>query len=114
MIESISNFAVQLDPKLQEFIAVAITFVVSYLLLQLANLSPDLAAYLGQYKVAIITWLTGLVVQLVQMGLDKIPVTWDSVVTLVMQLIVQVIIVLSTFAFMRRKQAKGYKALMPS
>lgn len=114
MIESILNYAVQLDPKLQELIALGITAIVSYLLLQLANISPILAAYLGQYKVAIITWLTGLVVQLIQAGLDKIPVTWDSVVVLVMQLIASVVVILIGFAYMRRKQVKGYKALLPS
>lgn len=114
MIESFSTFAAQLDPKLQELIALGITALVSYLILQLANLYPALAEYLGQYKVAIVTWLTGLVVQLLQAALDKVPVTWDAVAVLAMQLIAQVIIVLLGFALIRRKQAKGYKALLPS
>ena len=105
------SFLVQLDPKIQEFVALGLTFVVSFLLLQLANYFPALAEYLGQYKVAIVTWLTGLVVQLVQAQLDKIPASYDSLVTLVMQLVVEVIIVLTTFYFIRQAKVKGYLAL---
>ena len=114
MIETLSNFAVQLDPKVQELIALAITALVSYLLLQLASLYPELAAYLGQYKVAIITWLTALVVQLIQAVLDKVPATWDNIALLVMQLIVEVVIVLTGFMVIRRKKLKGHNALRPS
>lgn len=105
------NFLVQLDPKLQELIALGVTFVFSWLVLQIANVLPWLAEYLGQYKVGIVTWFTGLIVQLVQAQLDKIPQTWDNVVLLVMQLLGEVIIILTAFAFYRRSKIKGYRAL---
>jgi hypothetical protein len=105
---------VQLDPALQEGIALVVTFVVSYLLLQLAALSPILAAYLGQYKVGIIVWVTGLAVQLIQAELNKIPANWDEVVFLVMKLLAEVLLVLFGFAAIRSKKVKGYQALLPS
>lgn len=105
------DFLVQLDPKLQELIALGVTFVISWLFLQLANKLPWLAEYLGQYKVGIVTWLTGLIVQLVQAQLDKVPATWDGVLVLVMQLIAEVVAILITFAFYRRSKIKGYQAL---
>lgn len=108
------NLFVVLDPKIQELIALGVTALVSFLLLQLAALFPALAAYLGQYKVGIITFLTGVVVQLVQAQLDKIPATYDSIVLIVMQLIIEVAIVLLGFSLYRKKQLKGHTALLPS
>lgn len=112
-MENFATAYVQLDPKLQEFIALAVTFVVTFLILQVSKAVPWLGEYLGQYKVGIVTWLTALVVQLIQAGLDKIPMQWDAVVSLVMQLIVQVIVVLLGMAAYRRLQWKGHKALLP-
>ncbi len=102
---------VQLDPRLREFVALTVTVVVSYLLLQLAKLVPALADYLGQYKVAIITWLTGVAVQLIQLELNKIPATWDEVAFAAMKLLVEVIIALGIFAGIRKAKVKGYLAL---
>lgn len=106
-MESFVSFFVQLDPRLQEFIALALTFVVGFLLLKLAALSPALAEYLGQYKVGIVTWLTGLVVNLIQNALNRIPETWDNVAALVMQLIVEVAVVLFGFSLLRKRGVKG-------
>jgi hypothetical protein len=105
------NAFVQLDPRLQELLALLVTAVVSFLILQLAAVVPALAEYLGQYKVGIVTWLTGLAVQLVQAQLDRIPVAWESVAVLVMKLIAEVAVVLLGFALYRRAQVKGYQAL---
>lgn len=105
------GFLVQLDPRLQELIALGVTVVVSFLFLQIANVLPWLAEYLGQYKTGIVVWLTGVVVQLVQAQLDRIPESWDSIVALVMQLIIEVIMVLVGFALYRRAKIKGYQAL---
>lgn len=104
-------FFVQLDPRLQELVALGATAVVSFLILQIAAIYPALAEYIGQYKAGIVTWITGLVVQLVQAQLDKVPATWDSIVALVMQLIVEVAAVLFGFALWRRLQWKGSRAL---
>ena len=106
------NAFVQLDPRLQELIALGVSAVVSFLILQLVAVVPALADYLGQYKVGIVTWLTGLAVQLVQAQLNKIPVTWESVAVVVMQLIVEVSIVLLGFSLYRSKQWKGSEALL--
>lgn len=111
-METLFTAYVTLDPKLQEVIALLITALVTFLILQVTAQLPWLGEYLGQYKVGIITWLTALVVQLVQAGLDKIPVEWDSIASLAMQLIAEVILLLLGFALYRRSKAKGYKALM--
>ena len=102
---------VQLDPALQEFVGLAVLFVVSYLILQLAAIFPALAGYLGQYKTGIVVWLTGVAVQLIQAQLDRIPANWDEVVFIAQKLIVEVILVLLGFAGLRAIKAKGYQAL---
>lgn len=113
-MDVLASAYVQLDPAAAELIGLAVTALVSFLLLQLANVSPALAEYLGQYKVGIITWLTGLVIQLAQAGLDRVPMEWDTVAALAVKLIVEVVIVLTGFAAYRRFKAKGYRALQPS
>lgn len=103
---------VPVSPELESLILIGVTALVSFLLLQLAALSPTLAEYLGQYKVGIIAWLVGLVVQLLNAQLNQIPMEWDAVVSLVMQLIVSVAAVLLAFAGYRKVKAPGAKALL--
>jgi len=105
------TFLVQLDPALQNLIALGATFAFSFLLLQLATLYPALAEYIGQYKVGIVTWATGLIVQFIQAQLNQIPVEWDGVLVIAMKLIVEVAVVLGAFALYRKSQIKGYRAL---
>ena len=102
---------VAVDPALQELIVVGLTALVSFLLLQLAAISPTLAAYLGQYKTGIVVWISGLVFQLLQNGLNQVPENWESVAVLVMQLIVSVAVVLLGFAGLRKMNARGSAAL---
>lgn len=102
---------VQLDPALQNLVALGVTAVVSFLILQLAALYPALAEYIGQYKAGIVTWATGLLVQLAQAQLNQVPVEWDGVLTIAMKLIVEVAVVLGVFAAFRKVGAKGYRAL---
>lgn len=109
---TVLNYLVQLDPRLQEFIALAITAVVSFLILQVYRVNPWLGEYLGQHKVGITVWLTGLVVQIIQERLDQVPATWDSVLSLAMQLIVEALIVIVGLAFWRKQNLKGSQALM--
>jgi hypothetical protein len=101
----------QLDPGLQSLITTGLTFVVGYLVLQLAALYPPLADYIGQYKVGIVTWLSGLVFNLLQNQLNQIPATWDAVAVLAMRLIVEVAAVLLAFSFMRARNVKGARNL---
>ena len=108
------EFFVQLDPNFQELVVFLLTAAVSFVILQLVN-TPALkwlGDYLGQYKVGIVTWLSGLVFQLLQNALNQIPAQYDNVALLVMQLIVEVAIALGVFAFWRRAQARGFRALM--
>ena len=105
------NLYVQLDPALKTFIGLGVTFVVSYLILQLAAVSPKLAEYLGQYKVGIVTWVTAVAVQLTQAQLDKIPAQWDEVVFLAMKLFAEVLITLFGFVAIRAFNIKGHNAL---
>ena len=105
------TFLVQLDPALQNLVALGATFVFSFLLLQLAALYPALAEYIGQYKVGIVTWATGLIVQFIQAQLNQIPVAWNGVLVIAMKLIVEVAVVLGAFALYRKSQIKGYRAL---
>lgn len=100
------SFLVQLDPGLQNLIVVGLTALVSFLLLQLSAVYPPLADYIGQYKVGIVTWLSGLVFNLLQNYLNQIPESWDAVAALVMRLIVEVAAVLLGFALLR---ARGFK-----
>lgn len=110
MLQPFTSFFVQLDPRLQDLITLLLTGTVSYALLQLAAIFPALAEYLGQYKAGIVTFLTGLVVNLLQNVLNRIPENWDTVTALVMQLIVEVIIVLTAFTVLRKRGAKALQA----
>jgi putative flippase GtrA len=110
-MEFLSSMYVTLDPQLAEWIGFAATAIVSFLILQVANTLPWLGEYLGQHRVGITVWLTGVLVQLAQAQLDRIPESFDSIVALVMQLIGQVIIVMVGFALYRKAQAKGHEAL---
>jgi putative flippase GtrA len=110
-MDFLSSMYVTLDPQLAEWIGLAATAIVSFLILQVANTLPWLGEYLGQHRVGITVWLTGILVQLTQSYLDRIPETFDSIVVLVMQLIVQVVAVIVAFALYRRAQIKGYRAL---
>lgn len=111
-MEGFTAFFVPLSPALQDLIVLAVTALVSFLLLQIAAAVPWLAEYLGQYKTGIITWLSGLIFTLLQAGLNQIPATWDAVVSLVMQLIVEVALVLLAFAGWRKLKAPGARALL--
>lgn len=113
-MDVLASAYVQLDPAAAQIIGTLVTALVSFLILQLTNVAPWLAEYLGQYKVGIVTWLTGLVIQLVQAGLDKVPMEWDAVAALAVKLIIEVAIVLLGFAVYRKTGAKGSKALLPS
>lgn len=106
------DFLVQLDPVAQELIAFAVTALVSFLLIQVYNVLPWLGDYLGQHKVAVTVWLTGVVVQLVQTYLDKIPESLDAVVITVIQLIIEVAVVLFGFAYAVKAEVKGSEALL--
>ena len=110
-MEFLSGLYAQLDPQLAEYIGLAVQFVVAFLILQVTKTLPWLGEYLGQHRVGITVWLTGVLVQLAQAYLDRIPESLDSLVVLVMQLIVQVIVVIVTFAVLRKAQVKGYEAL---
>jgi hypothetical protein len=103
------SFLVQLDPGLQNLIVLGLTALVSFLLLQLAALYPPLADYIGQYKAGIVTWLSGLVFNLLQNMLNQVPESWDAVAALVMRLIVEVAAVLLGFALLRRNGVKNLK-----
>ena len=100
---------VQTSPELQALIALGVTAVVSFLLIQLTNLYPPLAEYLGQYKVQIITWLTGLVVSLIDSQLLNVPLLWEPVAVIVMQLIVAVFAVLYAFRLLANRGVKSLK-----
>ena len=102
---------VEVSPELQNLILWGVTLLVSFLLLQLANAVPWLAEYLGQYKTGIVTWVVGVIVQLLNAQLQNIPASWDVVVSLVMQLIVTVAGVLLAFAGWRKVKGVGAKAL---
>jgi hypothetical protein len=111
MLQTVFTALVQLDPKLQQLIALAVTALVSFLILQVAKSYPWLGDYLGDHKVAIVTWLTGIIVQILQAQLDKVPATWNTVLTLVMQLIVSIAVIFVGFAFYAKHEVRGAQAL---
>jgi uncharacterized protein YacL len=98
---------VQLPAELQALIGVLVTFVVSFLLVQLANAWPWLAAQLGQYKNEIIVWATGVIVSLIQGWLNLVPVEWEPVAVLILQLIVAVFAVLGFFRFLAKRGVRS-------
>lgn len=111
-VNAVTGQYVILNPDLQNWIEIGAVVLVGYLLMQLASIPALkwLSDYLGQYKAAVAAWLSGLVVQFLQLQiLDKIPQTFDAVVTLVMQLIVAVIVTLYAFKWLK---ARGVKAFM--
>lgn len=111
MFQGVIQGFVQLSPAFQDLIVFGVTAVVSFLILQIAALYPPLADYIGQYKAGIVTWLSGLVFNLIQAQLNNIPATYDNIVALVMQLIVEVAAVLLAFSALRRVNAPGARAL---
>lgn len=98
---------VQLPAELQALIGVLVTFVVSFLLVQLASAWPWLAGQLGQYKQEIIVWATGVIVALLQGWLNLIPVEWEPVAVLALQLIVAVFAVLGFFKFLANRGVRS-------
>jgi uncharacterized protein YacL len=100
---------VQFPPELQALIGVLVTFVISFLLVQIANVIPWLSEYLGQYKQQIIVWLTGLIVSLIQGWLNLIPAQWEPVAILVGQLIVAVFAVLGFFKFLANRGVRSLR-----
>lgn len=108
-MEFLSSLAVQLDPRLVDLIAFGVTALLALAINYVTAIVPWLGEYLGQHRVAITTWLVGVVVQILQAQLDKVPATWDSVLTLAMQLIVEVVVILVGFAYLNKK--KGVQSL---
>ncbi len=106
----IQNF-IQTPADIQALIAVAVTFVVSFLLLKLVEVPALkwLADYLGQYKVQIVTWATGILVALIDGVLLNVPVAWEPVLVIVFQLIVAVAAVFGVFGFLSNRGVKGLK-----
>lgn len=101
---------IQTPADVQALIAVAVTFVVSFLLLKLVEI-PALkwsADYLGKYKTQIVTWATGIVVALIDSALLNVPLEWERVAIIVFQLIVAVAAAFGVFGFLARR---GVKAL---
>jgi hypothetical protein len=102
----LTNF-IALPNELQALIGVGITLVVSFLLVQVANVWPALGKYLGNYKQEIIVWFSGIVFTLIQGWLDQIPAAWEPVAILVFQLIVAVFAVLGFFKFLANRGVKS-------
>ena len=106
----LANF-VQTSPEVQALIAVGVTFVVSFLLLQLANIPALkwLADYLGQYKVQVVTWVVGIIVSFIDSQLVNVPLAFEPVALLVMQLIVAVAAAFGVFGFLANRGVKGLR-----
>jgi uncharacterized protein YacL len=109
-INMIQSF-IQTPADVQALIAVALTFVFSFLLLKLVDVPALkwLADYLGQYKVQIVTWLTGIVVSLIDGALLNVPLAWEPVAVIVFQLVVAVAAVFGVFGFLANRGVRGLK-----
>mgnify|MGYP006953713511 CR=1 FL=1 len=107
MIESF----IQTPADIQALIAAALTFVFSFLLLKLDEISGLnwLAKYLKEYKVQIVTWFVGIVVALIDSVLLNVPVAWEPVLVIVFQLIVAVSAVFGAFGFLSNRGVRGLK-----
>ena len=102
---------VSTSPDIQALITIGVTFLVSFLLLKLIDVPALkwLADYLGQYKTQIVTWAVGLIVSFLDGWLVKIPLQWEPVAVLVMQLIVAVAAVFGVFGFLSNRGVRGLK-----
>lgn len=105
------QYFVSTPPDVQALITVGVTFLVSFLLLQLANVPALkwLADYLGQNKVQIVTWAVGLLVAAMDGALTNVPLAWEPVVVIAFQLIVAVFAALGVFGSLAKR---GYKAFI--
>lgn len=105
------QYFVSLPPDIQMLITIGVTFLVSFLLLQLANVPALkwLAEYLGQNKVQIVTWAVGLIVAALDGLLVKVPLAWEPVVIIAFQLVAAVFAALGVFAVLAKR---GYKAFI--
>jgi len=103
------NSFIQTPADIQALIAAGVTLVVSFLLLKLLEVPALkwLGDYLGQYKVQIVTWATGILVALVDSALLNVPLAWEPVVVIIFQLIVAVAAVFGVFGFMARRGVKS-------
>lgn len=100
---------VQTSPDIQALITFAVTALFSFLLLQLVSIPALkwLADYLGQFKTQIVVWVVGLVVSLLDGVLLNVPLAWEPVAVIVMQLIVAVAAVFGIFGFLSRRGVRG-------
>jgi hypothetical protein len=110
----VASAYVQLDPALADWITIGATVVVGFLLAKAGEISfvKQILEYfhIEQHKLAISAWFAGVVIQFLQAGvLDRIPQMWDSVVTIVMQLIVAVIVTLYSFRLLADRKVEGFK-----
>ena len=105
----IASFVSLPDP-LQASILALVTFVVGFLFTQIANASPWLGAFLGQYKVEISMAVSGALVTVVQNLLNAIPAQYDNVVTIALQLLIAVLASFGFFKFFEARNVRGFRA----
>lgn len=101
---------VQLPDPAQAAIFAAVTFVLGFIINQISIAVPWLASFLGQYKAEISMAVSGAIVTLVQNVLNTIPVQYDDIVSLVIQLVLAVLAALGLFNFLAKKNVKGFTA----
>ena len=100
---------IQTPADIQALIAVAVTFLFSFLLLKLDEVSGLnwLSKYLKEYKVQIVTWFVGIVVALIDSALLNVRLQWEPVVVVVFQLIVAVAAVFGVFGFLAKRGVRS-------
>ncbi len=101
---------IQLPDPAQAAIFAAVTFVLGFVITQIGSAVPWLASFLGQYKAEISMAVSGAIVTVVQNVLNTIPVQYDDIVSLVIQLVLAVLTALGLFNFLAKKNVRGFTA----
>ena len=109
-MENFVQTFVQLPDPAQAAIFAAATFVLGFVITQISAVVPWLASFLGQYKTEISMAVSGAIVTVVQYVLNTIPVQYDNIVSLVIQLVLAVLAALVLFNFLAKKNVKGFTA----
>lgn len=107
------NTLVSLPPEIQLALGALVTFVVTFLLNQIALLWPWLADYLGQYKDVIITAVSAALVAWISNLLNLIPAQYEPIVNAALVLVVAILALFGlpfvTFKYFKKHGVKAFR-----
>lgn len=102
---------VTLPVEIQTAILVGITFAVGFVFAKIAEHIPQLSVWLGDNVTSVSVSLAGAVVQFIQGYLNQIPLDWQGVATIALQLLVSVLATLKVFDVLKKRDVKYFRSL---